>query len=98
MILTETLRQSAGKHMTELTGFFAFSKYANMPDHKSSARAGADGMGDGLARSRPTTATRTPSRATASTNRCTARHPGNRSRSIAPRSRSRWRKRPTFAS
>ena len=35
MILAETLRQSAGKHMTELTGFFAFSKYANMPDHKS---------------------------------------------------------------
>ena len=35
MILAETLRQSAGKHMTELTGFFAFSKYADMPDHKS---------------------------------------------------------------
>ena len=35
MILAETLRQAAGKHMTELTGFFAFSKYANMPDHKS---------------------------------------------------------------
>ncbi len=35
MILTETLHHSAGKHMTELTGFFAFSKYANMPDHKS---------------------------------------------------------------
>ena len=35
MILAETLRQSAGKHMTELTGFFALSKYANMPDHKS---------------------------------------------------------------
>ncbi len=35
MILAETLRQSAGKHMTELTGFFAFSKYANMPGHKS---------------------------------------------------------------
>ncbi|MBI3853645.1 MAG: hypothetical protein HY298_25655 [Verrucomicrobia bacterium] len=35
LLLTDTLRQSAGKHMTELTGFFAFSKYANMPDHKS---------------------------------------------------------------
>ena len=35
MILAETLRLSAGKYMTELTGFFAFSKYANMPDHKS---------------------------------------------------------------
>ena len=35
LILAETLRQSAGKHMTELTGFFAFSKYSNMPDHKS---------------------------------------------------------------
>jgi hypothetical protein len=35
MILAETLRQSAGKHMTELTGFFAFSKYSNMPDHQS---------------------------------------------------------------
>ena len=35
LILAETLRHSAGKEMTELTGFFAFSKYANMPDHKS---------------------------------------------------------------
>jgi GxGYxYP putative glycoside hydrolase C-terminal domain/GxGYxY sequence motif in domain of unknown function N-terminal len=35
LILAETLRQSAGKQMTELTGFFAFSKYASMPDHKS---------------------------------------------------------------
>jgi hypothetical protein len=35
MILAETLRQSAGKHLTELTGFFAFSKYSNMPDHRS---------------------------------------------------------------
>ncbi len=35
MILEETLRQSAGRHMTELTGFFAFSKYSNMPDHNS---------------------------------------------------------------
>ncbi|MGO8750797.1 MAG: GxGYxYP domain-containing protein [Thermoguttaceae bacterium] len=35
MILAETLRRSAGKQMTELTGFFAFSKYANMPGHKS---------------------------------------------------------------
>ncbi len=35
LILAETLRHSAGKQMTELTGFFAFSKYANMPGHKS---------------------------------------------------------------
>ena len=35
LMLAETLRHSAGKEMTELTGFFAFSKYANMPDHKS---------------------------------------------------------------
>ncbi len=35
LILEEVLRQSAGKHMTELAGFFAFSKYSNMPDHKS---------------------------------------------------------------
>ncbi|MEO5802715.1 MAG: GxGYxYP domain-containing protein [Verrucomicrobiota bacterium] len=35
MILAETLRQSAGKHMTELTGFFAFSKYSDQPNHKS---------------------------------------------------------------
>jgi hypothetical protein len=35
MILAETLRHSAGKHMTELTGFFAFSKYSRMPDHQS---------------------------------------------------------------
>ena len=36
LILGETLRHSGGKRMTELTGFFAFSKYSNMPDHKSS--------------------------------------------------------------
>ncbi|MEK7707875.1 MAG: GxGYxYP domain-containing protein, partial [Verrucomicrobiota bacterium] len=35
LMLAETLRHSAGKQMTEVTGFFAFSKYANMPDHKS---------------------------------------------------------------
>ena len=35
MILTETLRQSAGKHMTEVMGFFVFSKYSAMPDHSS---------------------------------------------------------------
>jgi hypothetical protein len=35
MILAEVQRQSGGKQMTELTGFFAFSKYSNMPDHKS---------------------------------------------------------------
>jgi hypothetical protein len=35
LILSSTLKHSAGKQMTELTGFFAFSKYSNMPDHKS---------------------------------------------------------------
>lgn len=35
MILAELLRQSAGKCMTELTGFFALSKYSDMPDHHS---------------------------------------------------------------
>jgi hypothetical protein len=35
LILAETVRHAAGKKMTELTGFFAFSKYSNMPDHKS---------------------------------------------------------------
>ena len=35
MILAELQRQSAGKHMTELAGFFAFSKYSNVPDHRS---------------------------------------------------------------
>jgi hypothetical protein len=35
MILAETLRQSAGKHMTEMAGFFHFLKYSNVPEHKS---------------------------------------------------------------
>jgi hypothetical protein len=35
MILAEVQRQAGGTQMTELTGFFAFSKYSNMPDHKS---------------------------------------------------------------
>ena len=35
LILAETLRQSAGRHMTELTGFFAFSKYSHTPGHQS---------------------------------------------------------------
>jgi hypothetical protein len=35
MVLAETLRRSAGKRMTEVAGFFAFSKYSNMPDHPS---------------------------------------------------------------
>jgi hypothetical protein len=34
-ILEETLKHSAGKQMTELAGFFAFSKYSNMPGHPS---------------------------------------------------------------
>ncbi|MCX5771065.1 MAG: GxGYxYP family putative glycoside hydrolase [Candidatus Hydrogenedentes bacterium] len=35
MILDETLRQSAGQQMTELTGFFSFWKYSNMPGYAS---------------------------------------------------------------
>lgn len=35
LVLEETYKQTAGKEMTELAGFFVFSKYANMPDHKS---------------------------------------------------------------
>jgi hypothetical protein len=35
-ILGETLKQSAGKQMTELTGFFAFWKYSNVPGFQSS--------------------------------------------------------------
>ena len=35
MILAEVLRHSAGKHMTELAGFFAFWKYCNQPDYPS---------------------------------------------------------------
>jgi len=35
LILIETLKQAAGQHMTELTGFFAFWKYSNVPGHAS---------------------------------------------------------------
>ena len=35
MVLEETLRQTAGRQMTELAGFFAFEKYSNMPGHPS---------------------------------------------------------------
>ncbi len=35
IILADVLRHSAGKQMTELAGFFAFSKYSNVPGHKS---------------------------------------------------------------
>ncbi|NUM53107.1 MAG: hypothetical protein HUU46_05635 [Candidatus Hydrogenedentes bacterium] len=35
MVLEETLKQSAGKHMTELTGFFAFWKYSNVGGNPS---------------------------------------------------------------
>jgi hypothetical protein len=34
-ILEETLKHSAGKHMTELTGFFAFWKYSAIPGYES---------------------------------------------------------------
>ncbi len=35
LILDELLRQSAGRHMTEMTGFFSFWKYSNIPGHES---------------------------------------------------------------
>jgi hypothetical protein len=35
MILTETLHQAGGQHMTELTGFFTDSKYSNVAGHHS---------------------------------------------------------------
>lgn len=35
MMLGEILRQTNGKEMTEIAGFFPFSKYSNMPDHPS---------------------------------------------------------------
>ncbi len=35
MILSEVQKQAHEKEMTEIAGFFAFSKYSNMPDHKS---------------------------------------------------------------
>lgn len=36
LILAKTKRAAAGNHLTEMTGFFVFSKYANVPGHKSS--------------------------------------------------------------
>ncbi len=35
LILAGTLHQSAGKQMTEMTGFFAISKYSDVPEHRS---------------------------------------------------------------
>ncbi len=35
LLLEEMLRHSAGKHMTEMAGFFAFAKYSNVPGHQS---------------------------------------------------------------
>ncbi len=35
LMLEATLRQSAGRHMTEVGGFFSFHKYANMPGNPS---------------------------------------------------------------
>jgi hypothetical protein len=35
MILEETMKQAAGKHMTEMTGFFAFWKYSNVDGNPS---------------------------------------------------------------
>jgi hypothetical protein len=35
LILAGTLRQSDGKQMTELTGFFAVNKYSDVPEHHS---------------------------------------------------------------
>lgn len=35
LLLEEMLRQSNGKHMTEMAGFFCFQKYSNVPGHES---------------------------------------------------------------
>lgn len=35
LMLKEIQQQTGGKEMVEIAGFFAFSKYSNMPDHKS---------------------------------------------------------------
>jgi hypothetical protein len=35
LILDATMKQAAGKQMTELAGFFAFQKYSNTPPHAS---------------------------------------------------------------
>ena len=35
LMLAATMKQAAGKHMTELAGFFAFQKYSNIPTHAS---------------------------------------------------------------
>ena len=35
MILQEMLKQTGGKQMTEMAGFFSFSKYSNVAGHKS---------------------------------------------------------------
>lgn len=39
MILGEMLKQTAGKQMTEVAGFFSFSKYSNIPGYKSAHEA-----------------------------------------------------------
>ncbi|GMW00502.1 MAG: hypothetical protein AMXMBFR84_16390 [Candidatus Hydrogenedentota bacterium] len=36
MILEATMKNAAGRHMTELTGFFPFWKYSNVPGYSSS--------------------------------------------------------------
>lgn len=35
IMLNEILKQTGGKEMTEISGFFSFSKYSNTPEHKS---------------------------------------------------------------
>ena len=35
IMLSELLKQTAGKKMTEVAGFFSFSKYSNVPGHES---------------------------------------------------------------
>lgn len=35
IMLSEILKQTAGKEMTEVAGFFSFSKYSNIPGHES---------------------------------------------------------------
>ena len=78
LVLTETLRQSAGRHMTELTGFFAFAKYSDMPNHKS-AHQGVPTEWESVWLMSPFNCYQNTLSSTASTNRFTARRPASRS-------------------
>ena len=97
LILAETLRHSAGKHMTELTGFFAFSKYANMPDHKS-AHEPVPTEWESVWLISPYNCYQNTVSSDCFNQSLHSQAPRHRSNNIAPRSRFRWRTRPTSAS